>query len=210
MKITQTIRAYNSIRESILKKDLLPGHPLTEIELSEKLQMSRTPVREALTRLEVEGMIHSPNGKGYIVKLHTSSDIRQAYEFGECLEAMAVYIIAGKNKDNADTITLMEECVEAMINHTDEDVWAEADDRFHEILRDSCGNEFIRSSLIRVYGIVHYTRVLITKIMLNKSKSAMDHKLTLEMIKKGDAEGARASMIGHWQRIRNEVVLILE
>ena len=210
MKITQTNKAYNNIRQAILNKDLIPGYPLTEVELSERLQMSRTPIREALTRLEAEGMIHVPNGKGYVVKVHSLDEIRQAYEFGGCLEAMAAYLIASSTENIENDIVLMEKCVEIMENYVDVSEWVDADDKFHEILRNSCGNEFIKTSLIRVYGIVHSTRVLITKILLDKSKSTMEHRLTLEKIKQKDASAAQSLMSTHWKRITNEVMIILE
>ena len=216
-KTTQAKKAYRSIKEDIITGEFPPGYPLSEVELSEKLEMSRTPVREALHRLKTEGLVFSPRGKGLSVKTFTPLEVCQAYEYGECLEGMAAYLIAQRlsKEDSASlaaALFALEESVSIMEQANEEqDVnrWAEADDAFHEGLRDLCANAFIRAALVQVYGIVHYTRMLITKTRLDKGRSTLDHRRTLDMIKEGRADEARAVMNGHWRRIRDEVMGII-
>lgn len=210
-KISQARKAYDSIRNDIIRHILLPGYSLSEAELAEKLGMSRTPVREALSQLHAEGLIERTRGRGSAVKRLTREEIRQAYEFAESLEAMAAYLAASETVEKELTAR-MEKAVadmESAFAKEDSDAWADADDLFHQALHDACGNKYIRDALESIYGDVYYTRMLVTKLHLDKSRSTMEHKETLERIKARDAQGARDVMGRHWSRIRREVVKLI-
>lgn len=212
VKISQAQKAYNNIRNDIIYKKYAPGYPLSEAELAENLQMSRTPVREALSRLREEGLIYTPRGKGLIIKNFSNDDIKQAYEYAECLESMAVFLLTQNKNNKKNEISLLEHFIELMEDaNTSNNVteWIEADDSFHETICNNCGNDFIKKSLIHTHGIVHYTRLIITKTRLNLKQSTSDHKNALNMMKKGNGRAAQTIMSEHWERIRNEVMHII-
>lgn len=209
-RVSQTRKAYDAIRSDIIRRVYPPGYTLSEVELAEKLGMSRTPVREALSQLRTEGLL-ARTKRGTIVKLLTRDEIRQAYEFAEALEAMAAWLAASGGAGKKD-FAKMEKAVagmEAAFEHQDFDAWAEADDAFHEALHVSCANKYILHALNSIYGDVYYTRMLVTKMLLDKALSTREHRETLEKIKAGDAAGARDLMGRHWSRIRGEVVRLI-
>ena len=83
-------RAYERIRQNILNLTYPPGMPLTEAMLTEELNMSRSPVRSAIQRLEAEGLIISDYHKSMTVKELTDQDISEIYQFRELMETAAL------------------------------------------------------------------------------------------------------------------------
>ncbi len=83
-------RAYESIKNSIVKGDVAPGDILSESQLAQEMQMSRTPVREALRALSTEGLVEVRNGVGACVKTFSSRDIEDLYEVRCVLELRAI------------------------------------------------------------------------------------------------------------------------
>ena len=81
--------AYRRIRQAIVEGRYLPGQRLVEQRICEEFDLSRTPVRESLRRLEAEGLVHTERNRGAIVRPVTESDILDLYELRASLEALA-------------------------------------------------------------------------------------------------------------------------
>ena len=94
--ITRGEAAYRQIRHAILKGEFPPAAALSEYQLAAQFQLSRTPVREALTRLEQEGMVRNVPGHGTFVAQLTPHDIMEIYEVREQLECYAARMAAQK------------------------------------------------------------------------------------------------------------------
>jgi DNA-binding GntR family transcriptional regulator len=82
-------RVYDKIKQDIVSARLHPGEPLLEEDLAERLQVSRTPIREALRKLNHDGMVRIVPNKGAFVRVLTPRDIREIYEVREALESFA-------------------------------------------------------------------------------------------------------------------------
>ncbi len=87
-------RVYRSLRSEILDATLAPGDVLAEVELSTRLGVSRTPVREALTRLVSDGLATALSGRGTVVSEVSTGDITGLYELRQALEAQAAALAA--------------------------------------------------------------------------------------------------------------------
>ena len=86
--------AYHSIRSKILSRVYVPGFQLKEVQISEEIGLTRTPVREAIIRLEREGLLRTfPNKGAFVVQL-SATEIEDLYEVREALEAMAINLAA--------------------------------------------------------------------------------------------------------------------
>ena len=92
--ISQTVSTFVTLRELILKGELEPGERLLELALVERLGVSRTPIRAALSRLAEEGLLRKMNRGGYAVRKFTVRDIEDAIEARGSLEGMAVRLTA--------------------------------------------------------------------------------------------------------------------
>lgn len=98
-------KVYSVMKARILNFELKPGEKFFETEISEDLGVSRTPIREALNRLEHEGLIKSLPNKGYSVSDLTATEIEELFEIREALEVLALRT-AAKNASKEDWIRL--------------------------------------------------------------------------------------------------------
>lgn len=108
--MSQTLNAVISIRQQILNGDLMPGERLLELALVDRLGMSRTPIRAALTRLSEEGLLEKVNGGGYTVREFSVRDIEDAIEARGIVEGMAVRLAAERGVDPAE-LAKTKECL---------------------------------------------------------------------------------------------------
>lgn len=115
------IVVYETLREAIFKRELKPGDKLVENDLAEKLDVSRTPVREALRMLESEGLIDRVPRKGLFVKGFTAEDSIEIYSIRQALEALAIRICCRRiTKDEiAELKDLYAKMVDAFENGDD-------------------------------------------------------------------------------------------
>jgi GntR family transcriptional regulator, rspAB operon transcriptional repressor len=100
-KTTLTDRVYDALRDAVVSRALPPGERVTEAGLAEQLSVSKTPVREALQRLEYVGLIESDDGRACVV-VPSAEAIREAYELRTALETEAVRLATAR----ADLVTL--------------------------------------------------------------------------------------------------------
>ncbi|RAX14754.1 GntR family transcriptional regulator, partial [Pseudarthrobacter sp. AG30] len=91
-------RAYRALREDIVEWRLLPGAVLAEVEQSERLGVSRTPLREALGRLNAEGLTRAAGGRGVVVTDISLEDIDELFELRETLEGKAAALAAHRGE----------------------------------------------------------------------------------------------------------------
>ncbi|HUN27345.1 MAG TPA: GntR family transcriptional regulator [Steroidobacteraceae bacterium] len=153
---TQLAQAIVRIREMILRGELAPGQRVAEAPLAELLGVSRTPVRQALPLLALEGLLAEHETRGYVVRTFTTADILDAIDLRGALEGLAARRVAeeGASKslvrelhaclDDGDAI-LGKRCVEA----SDEGLYAEMNERFHELILKGSGSALIAATLER-------------------------------------------------------------
>ena len=110
--LTRGEAAYQQIRHAIMKGEFPPAAPLSEYQLAAQFQLSRTPVREALTRLEQEGMVRTVSGHGTFVAELTPHDIMEIYEVREQLESYAARVAA--QRMDAESLRRLESIIVQM------------------------------------------------------------------------------------------------
>lgn len=193
-KSTRVDKAYARLKADILAGRLPPGFQAPEPDIADRLGMSRTPVREALIRLEAERLVDLIPRRGAKVLAISQQDIREVFEVLAALEALAAGEVAkGERSDRA--LGIIEEAVIAAENALaggDMENWAVLDDRFHRLIVRSGGNvrldEMISSLLNQVF------RADIVLLRLNKGPAANsdDHRELYEAIRAGNQDKAAA------------------
>jgi len=93
-------RAYAALRDDIIEWRLRPGAVLAEVEQSARLGISRTPLREALSRLTAEGLTTAAGGRGVVVTDISLEDIDELFELRETLEGKAAALAAGRRRES--------------------------------------------------------------------------------------------------------------
>ena len=155
--MSQTINALLALREQILNGELMPGERLLELALVEKLSVSRTPIRAALTRLAEEGLLEKVSSGGYMVREFSVRDIEDAIEARGVLEGMAARLAAERGASSA-VIVEIKDCL-AQFDHLLEKMDLDSEDieryfdlngLFHTRLIELAGSFVIEHALRRI------------------------------------------------------------
>ncbi|WP_421724995.1 GntR family transcriptional regulator [Bauldia sp.] len=211
-KTTRVDNAYERLKAEILMNRMPPGFQAPEPEIAVRLGMSRTPVREALIRLEADGLVELIPRRGARVLPVYADDMRDIYEILTALEPEAAAQLAQRNLDR-DAIGELEAAtadMEHALAHNDLDAWAEADDRFHRKLLRLHGNRRMTGFAETLFGQVHRARMITLRLRQPPVRSTQEHREILENILAGDSEQARATYRRHRQRANRELMAILE
>lgn len=137
--------AYQVVRRAILESDLEPGTRLTQGQLAEQLQISTTPVREALRRLAGEGLVRIDAHRGAIVRGLDEEELLEIYEMRLLLEPLAIRKSVASISDTA--IDEAEQLWERMNDHSDIGAWSDANREFHAILAEAATSPTLTSVL---------------------------------------------------------------
>lgn len=152
-RTNNTLKAYREIRRRILDGEMPGGSQFLEQELAELLNMSRTPVREAMIRLAEERLVEVRPRHGVRILPVTPDDIREIYELLTEIEVFAVRRIAERGLRNEDYVALTDAVAEMEAAQKNGDIrrWATAERSFHEILIAASGNSKAYD-LVRMLG----------------------------------------------------------
>src|SRR6266542_1625965 len=143
-----TEKAYLAISSAIARLELKPGESLTQDRLAKWLSISRTPVREALRRLEQDGIIQTAPGRGLVVTELTLKDAEDLLEMLALLDTHAAYLAAQRRSPaQADQLVEISQMLLVAAERNDLAAWEEIDHPYHETLLDASGNLFLRRSI---------------------------------------------------------------
>lgn len=215
--INQTIeqklpkRAYQILRLAIRSLKLLPGQTILESEVAHVLNMSRTPIREALIQLQTEGLVKLIPRRGFKVAPIEEENMKEIYELVESLDGLAVEL-ATKRMTN-DELEKLEELnikqIEALAKG-DLNEWAILDDRFHLNIIEFAGNT--RLEVVTKIYIDQIFRARLHTINYRPipQRSITEHQAILACMKAKDEYAARHAMQSHRKRSRDEILEVLK
>lgn len=187
---------YTTLRSEIMDGALAPGHRLREQELSERLQVSRTPVREALSRLQADGLLVMQQRSGMAVAELDDAGIIELYETREALEGTAAQLAA--RYANPRDIAAIRAALAAEEQAPDDLVLQQRHNRaFHAVVLAASHNRFLVKSL----QVLHDALALLGPTTLarpgRRERAQGEHRGILEAIERRDAVGAEALMRAH-------------
>jgi DNA-binding GntR family transcriptional regulator len=202
--------AYTALKASILEGLLPPGAETAEQAIAEQLGMSRTPVHEAVLRLQHEGMLLVLPRKGVRVLPIDPEDLRQTYEVLIALEGAAAALLAtqGRPAPLAAMARATREMGEALAQG-DRAAWAAADDRFHRALVEGCGNPKLARLAATATDQAQRARSLTATRRPEPIASGLEHEALLAALMAGDADAARAAAAAHRARASAEILAVL-
>lgn len=205
-------RAYAELRRRILQNEMRAGAQFLEHEVTQSLGMSRTPVREALVRLEKEGLIHIRPRHGVEVLSMSIEDVREIYEVLTAVEAKAAEILARRGAAETEIAGLQDtvERMEAALVADDREAWAEADAGFHRLLVDLCGNRRLREIARVHWDQTQRVRAVTLHLLPPPVESTREHRTLLDALARGDHEAARESHRRNRERGQSMMLGVLE
>ncbi len=189
-------RAYRYIRQALATQKLMPGDRLREVDLAEMIGLSRTPIREALARLESEGLVVHDATLGIMVADLDYNMITELYFMREILEGTAARLAAQHASDVE--ISLLEDMCAQYANSVGNDQQLGRSNRqFHELLYNCSHNRY----LIKMLKTLHDTLTLLGNTTLTDPKRVKDtikeHEAVVSAIKKHDPDGAEKALREH-------------
>lgn len=189
---------FNTLREAILKGNLRPGERLMELQLADKLGVSRTPIREAIRMLEQEGLAVTIPRRGAEVAKMTLKDMEDVLEIRDALDELAVRLACERISDEQIRRLIGEQ--ETFADSTrskDVKEIADSDVRFHDIIYEATGNVKLVTMLNNLREQVYRYRLEYIKDPQNYPKLIAEHEAIITSVKNRDADRAVAEMHAH-------------
>ena len=132
---------FNTLRQAILKGELEPGERLMEIQLAERLGVSRTPIREAIRKLELEGLVLMVPRKGAEVASISEKSLREVLEVRRSLEELAIELACQKiTQEQIQELEAAEAVFAEAVQKGDPMTIAESDESYHDVIYQATGN----------------------------------------------------------------------
>ena len=206
------VRIADQLAERITRGEFLPGTKLpNELELSERLSISRTTLREALRILSTRGLVEARRGVGTFVtesrSIHADYDVlkiqdtnvntKDLYEMRLMFEPQAAYYACLRASDEElNQIFRYGELNERMIRHQDPQ-WDETEQKFHNSIASATHNPFITALLPIFNRAIHHGIQLATQAPQVAEMTLHDHRILMQYLKDRNPEGAKTAMYLH-------------
>ena len=189
---------FNTLRRAILKGDLKPGERLMEIALAEKLGVSRTPIREAIRKLELEGLVVMTPRKGAKVASITERDLNDVLEVRKGMEELAIKLACQRiTTDQMDQLERVEKKFLNLIESGKLTELAEVDVEFHDIIYNATNNKRLVQMLSNLREQMYRYRREYLKDSAGRKKLAEEHGEICKALRKRDMEGALRCIYVH-------------
>lgn len=200
-------QVFSALQEDILNGVLAPGDALTEQRVSEELGVSRTPVREAVGKLEQEGLVRTIPNKGAVVVGITAKDISDIYTIRMHIEGLAANWAAGNiTPEQLEKLRSIVELQEFYVARRDYmQVW-QLDTRFHELIYGSCNSPVLKNTLSSFHHYIQRARELSLEKSGRAVPSVQEHRNILEALEKRDAAEAEKLTFEHIRNARNNLL----
>lgn len=189
---------FQTLRQAILKGELEPGERLMEIQLAQRLGVSRTPVREAIRKLELEGLVVMIPRKGAEVASITEKNLRDVLEVRKALEELAVELACKRMKKEAYPLLEAEmEAFDKAIQGDELTKIAEIDMNFHELIYEATENDKLIQMLNNLREQMYRYRLEYIKDRDKRAILALEHREIFQAIKKCDIQMAKDAIRCH-------------
>lgn len=204
-------RAYRILKRQILDNDITAGSQILELEAAARLGMSRTPIREAMVRLDQEGMVELRPRHGMRVLPISPDVLAEIYEILTALEGIAAEAAARKGASPEQLANLQQAVdeMEAALAADDLLRWSIADATFHRQLVDLAGNRRLAALVEQVSDQAHRARMTTLRLRPRPVSSNRDHAALVQAIRDRDARLAREIHEQHRRRAADMLVALI-
>lgn len=183
---------FNTLREKILKGSLKPGERLMEIHLAEQLGVSRTPIREAIRMLELEGLVKMVPRKGAQVAKISREDLQDVLEVRKALDALAVKLACERiTREEIIKLKEAESNFENSLKSEDTTLMAEADVAVHDVIHTASKNKRLKTMISNLAERIYRYRFEYIKQQSDGGKTLVEeHRTIIRCIENHDVEAA--------------------
>lgn len=194
-------QAYLALRERILQGQLKPGTALKERDLCEELNVSRTPIREALRRLSADGLAEVRPGRSIIVTFFAAEELTEIFELGIVLESFVAGLAAAKatheDIDRLEDIVSEMASLPEVIMARQNERYIKLDQAFHDMIAAIARNPRIAQILKQTMSFRVLANIFEKYEQSDFTTSIAQHRTIVSAIASGDSDWAQAAMGSH-------------
>ena len=199
---------FNTLRQAILKGELAPGERLMEIQLAEKLGVSRTPIREAIRKLELEGLVLMIPRKGAEVAKISEKSLRDVLEVRRSLEELAIELACQRMTDEEiDQLEQRQNAFKNAIHKGNAMNIAETDEAFHDVIYLATDNQKLIQLLSNLGEQMYRYRVEYLKRSDFHQQLIDEHEEIIQTIETGQKDKAAKVVCQH---VDNQVEAVID
>ncbi|TDK58723.1 GntR family transcriptional regulator [Bacillus salipaludis] len=202
-EITVEKHVYDQIRAAILGRQLAPGKQLVEHNISNTLGVSRTPIRNAIKKLSLEGLVDLIPNRGAFVTSPSKEEVIQAYELRAKLEFLAVQksMLVMNENDYLSIQKIIEDEKKSLKNRHSEE-FVNANKAFHIAITQKCNNKFLNEFIERLINQTNIYLMLFDEFFSNPGQepySPDEHRYILELIQNKDEANLKMALENHFK-----------
>ena len=202
---------YEALRRDILERKFVPGEPFTEQDLSRRYGVSRTPVREALAKLERDRLVRVVPKKGAFVRSISHDDVRELYQIREALEALAMRLAAPRfERAELEGFEARFQDIKGRgARATPADVRALGEE-FHAVVLKRAGNTRLLEALEEIREQIRPVWTMAVLAPRRVQGLVHEHLSMIEALKRPDPRRAERLMAQHVRRVRDTIFRLLD
>lgn len=201
---------FEALREAIVNGTLAPGERLMEVQLAEELGVSRTPVREAIRRLELEGYVVMVPRKGAYVASMSAKDVADVFEIRAALEGLAAELAAERiTEEELEELERRLHFVALRVEQGDLERLVEADTEFHDLLYRASRNQRLVQILGNLREQIQRFRTASLATPGRMQETLEEHKRIVEAVAGRNAALARRLAEEHIENAENRMLQFL-
>lgn len=203
--------AYAYIKEKLFNFDILPEQTVSDFLLSKQLNMSRTPIRQALQMLKNDGLLEEIPGSSstYKVSAISEEEIQDIFDYRETLELSALALACEKGRIDSGVIEKLQKNVDTMVekqNHGETESHFDADQEFHSAIVHAAGNKRITIAYDALTFQLERLRLLTYLNSAFQDKASDEHQAIVSALKNKDYALAREKLKSHLETSRNDYI----
>lgn len=189
---------FNTLRQAILKGELEPGERLMEIQLADRLGVSRTPIREAIRKLELEGLVLMIPRKGAEVAKISEKSLRDVLEVRRSLEELAIELACQRMSDSdIEDLEIAQNAFREAVITGDAMTIAETDEHYHDIIYNGTGNNRLVQILNNLREQMYRYRLEYIKDAEKRQILVVEHEQILKAVRGRKAAEAQTLIREH-------------
>ena len=198
---------YEELKLQILTGGIVPGTRMMEVELAEEMGVSRTPIREAIRKLEKEGLVTIEPRRGAYASRISTEDMVEILEVRQDLEGLAAFFAASRmSKENLGELRSIAERYNKAVDEGNMQDMIRYDTMFHRKIVDSCNNKILVHMVEQLQEMVLRFRYIYYDNFRRAEHMPAEHSAILEAIADGDEEKAREAADVHIFRLKQLVI----
>ena len=204
------LQAYEYVKKQIMERIYKPGQYLSDSQIANELNISRTPVRDGLRRLQYEGFLTTQSGKGWKVYSLTLEDIQEIFEIKVELEGLIARKAAlCENKKGQSKMSEKLQRMKHAFEMDDLEAWRKADMELHDVIFEMSANERATRIIKDLNDQWYRVRIGLIAMEGRMERANREHQAIVENIIAGNAERAETEMRVHLIKVREELERVL-